>query len=148
MSTTYESLLDFEANLGFELPSLYKEILLNPPGCVIWYWAGSSWGYPEIAELTDLPKVANELLDVVGEQLEQGDFVFYMHQGYTFWYMKNLKGNGDPEIWEFTEGDAAPHKIGDSFTAWFNAYCRAVEEERTRKEDKMKAHFEQMQAKR
>jgi hypothetical protein len=145
MPNTYESLSEFEAKLGFELPSLYKEILLHPPGCVMGNWSG--WGNTEIAEQIDLHEYANELLNAIGEKLEQDDFVFDMHEGYTFRYMKNLMSNSDPEVWEYTEGRPSPHKIGDSFTTWFNEFCKAVDQERTRKEKEMMAYFEQMKTK-
>ena len=44
-------------------------------------------------------------------------FVFVMHQGYTMLYFDCTDGD-DPPVYLFTDGEPAPRKVFDKFSAW------------------------------
>lgn len=90
-----------EESLGFSLPAAYREFLL---------WMGHGAG--AFLRGTDcfyqcLPLLqgwATELLEENGnpEVLPEDAFVFGMHQGYQFVFMRRLDGD-DPPIYSYTE---------------------------------------------
>ncbi|MEO7486978.1 MAG: hypothetical protein ABIU77_07740 [Ferruginibacter sp.] len=70
---------------------------------------------------TDLHDAKNELnieaVELLKENginnfLAKDDFVFMMHQGYTFWYFK-ADGNPDPIVYGFQEGKTEPDNHGN-----------------------------------
>jgi len=70
----------------------------------------------------DFYSAALELLDENGIDnfLAEDDFVFMMHQGYTFWYFK-ADGNPNPVVYGFQEGKTKADELG-SFSDFILLY--------------------------
>ena len=70
-----------------------------------------------------LPKLrgwAEDLLRQCGSQytLPEKAFVYLMHQGYSFFYFLADQTSEDPPVLAYLEGDPAPIKKAESFSAW------------------------------
>ncbi len=64
---------------------------------------------------SDTPEIQQWAIDLLRENdipnfLKADDFVFLMHQGYTFCYFR-ADGKENPDVWNYTEGDAQPKFI-------------------------------------
>jgi len=73
---------------------------------------GKTGFYSEALELIDENGISNFL----GED----DFVFMMHQGYTFWYFK-ADGNSNPIVYGFQDGKTKPDDLG-SFSHFISEF--------------------------
>ncbi|MDQ2715867.1 MAG: SMI1/KNR4 family protein [Chloroflexota bacterium] len=100
---TEEEVRSLEDTLGFSLPATYREFLL---------WMGHARGAGNFLRGSDcfyewLPLIqgwAVELLEENGnpEVLPEDAFVFYMHQGYRFYFLRLSEGD-NPPIYYYTE---------------------------------------------
>jgi SMI1/KNR4 family protein SUKH-1 len=98
---TEEDVHKLEQHLGIILPAAYKEFL---------YWMGRGAGRLQrgsrffYGHLWDIKKVAVNLLDEneVPESLSDDAFVFYMHQGYQFAFLRASEGD-DPPVYYYGE---------------------------------------------
>jgi hypothetical protein len=88
---------------------------------------GSSY---TMSEILDLKKWAVELLeeDNSSEVLSDYDFVFFMHQGYQFYFFRLDEGN-DPRIYFYEEGEHSQKFVEkyDSFLDFLIEYYNDVE---------------------
>jgi hypothetical protein len=53
----------------------------------------------------------------VGLALDPADFVFAVHQGYTFLFFR-CGGSDDPPVFLYEEGETRFRQVADSFSAW------------------------------
>jgi SMI1-KNR4 cell-wall len=97
-----DKLAMYEQDYGMKFPKAYKDFYtsceLNTPANLI--------GTDLINQYSELKKWAVELLQEHGlpNTLQSDDFVFMMHQGYTFWYFK-ADGKENPAVYGFSEVD-------------------------------------------
>lgn len=115
-----EAIREVERDQPARLCEAYRCFLATLGGGAGRLFQGSDVFYPDVLGLRE---DALELLEEAGSpfQLEETDRVFYMHQGYLFWF---LRGTGpDPEVWGYGEGQHENLPILDSgcFTDWLRA---------------------------
>ncbi|MCU0546647.1 MAG: SMI1/KNR4 family protein [Oscillatoriaceae cyanobacterium Prado104] len=101
---TKEQIYSLERRSGLTLPIAYKEFLLWGGVWAGGLFIGSNCFYDSLPELR---KAAEELLesDEFPEPLPEDAFVFFMHQGYIFWFFKTSEGD-DPPVYGYEEGGA------------------------------------------
>lgn len=100
---TEEEVSSLELQLGVSLPSAYREFLL---------WMGHGAGQLMqgsdcfFAQLLTIQEWAKELLqeNSFPEKLPDDAFVFFMHQGYQFSFLRTTEGD-DPPIYYFLEDE-------------------------------------------
>lgn len=97
---TIEEVLALEQRLNLSLPEAYKEFLL-------WMGHGSPVLKGTNCFYEDLPNLLNwalELLDEDGfpKKLPDDAFIFLMHQGYYFMFLKISEGK-DPPVYDYIE---------------------------------------------
>jgi hypothetical protein len=112
-----EEVAALERQLGMEFPAAYKAFLLilgrdGGPDFI-----GSDCS---IRVLPGLRRGAEDLLRRSGSQytLPEKAVVFLMHQGYYFVYFLADQTSEDPAVFAYGEGDPAPAKKAESFSAW------------------------------
>jgi len=109
-----------------ELPASYMSFMKDA-GNGIRFFKGSSYN---MSEIFNLQEWAIELLDEDGsdEMLTDNDFVFFMHQGYQFYFFKLNEGN-DPPVYFYEEGENSKSFIKKykSFTDFIIKYYNEVE---------------------
>jgi len=109
---TWDEILALEQRLNLQLPAAYKEFLL-------WmgHGAGSLFRGSDVFydDLDGLKEAAIELLRENGltGYLPEDAFVFYMHQGYQFDFLRTSEGD-DPPLYHFGEGEG--------LTSWLQTY--------------------------
>jgi len=110
-----------EKAFGAPLPGEYKRLLLGEYPQVEEHMVGSDF---DMRYLPDLKGSAANLLDECGDPFVLGekDFVFIMHQGYTFLYT-SCNGSDDPPVYSYLEDNPAPRREFDHFSEWI-ALCR------------------------
>ena len=91
-----------EKEFARPFPAAYREFLLlfghNPAG----FFSGGS--YFEAYQLRNMQEEADEILTRNGEkELGSDEFVFFIHQNYSFYFFK-LNGEDDPDIFLCIEG--------------------------------------------
>jgi SMI1-KNR4 cell-wall len=106
-----------EQQLGVTFPMAYKAFLF-----ILGRDGGSDFIGSDCT-IRHLPKLrgwAEELLRRCGSQytLSEKAFVYLMHQGYSFFYFVADQTSQDPAVYAYLEGNPAPVKNADSFTAW------------------------------
>jgi len=99
-----------EKKYAVRLPPDYREFLLRCGNGVDNLWRGSDY---RIDMLSDIQEAAEELLSEANLSLPDGAFVFFMHQGYQFFFLT------DDGVYFFVEGNAAIEKRYGSFTEFF-----------------------------
>ena len=100
-SISKEDIKKVEQMAGEKLPEEYR-IFLEIGGNGVRFLKGSSY---DITEVFNLKKWANELLeeDNSDEVLSTNDFIFFMHQGYQFYFFKLNEGD-NPPVYFYEEG--------------------------------------------
>ncbi len=82
------------------------------------YWIGSDCSFDDVPKLREW---ADELLEENSFpcKLKDDDFVFWMHQGYMFYYF-NLSEGDDPPVYYYSEAAEISSfvKCSDSFTSF------------------------------
>jgi hypothetical protein len=114
-----DEVASLERQLGVMFPAAYKAFL---------FVLGRDGGPDFIGSdctIRHLPKLrewAEGLLRECGSQytLPEKAFVFFMHQGYSFLYFVADQSSEDPAVYAYVEGDSAPVKKAESFTAWLS----------------------------
>lgn len=105
-----------EVSLGIELPNSYRNFLLAMGRSAGSLFIGSSAFYESLFELREW---AQELLEEneVRDPLPPDAFVFLMHQGYQFMFLRNSEGE-DPPVRSYNEADPGQtfQVIAPSFT--------------------------------
>ncbi len=98
---TEEEVHELEKALGFSVPAAYKEFLLWMGYGARTFMRGSDWSYWFILRIQ---QGAVELLEENGnpEVLPEDALVFFMHQGYFFYFMRVSEGE-NPPIYFYTE---------------------------------------------
>ncbi|NGN63761.1 SMI1/KNR4 family protein [Streptomyces sp. A7024] len=115
-----ETIREIERDQPAPLCEAYRCFLSLLGGGAGRLFQGTDVFYPDVMGLRE---GALELLEENGFpfELQETDRVFYMHQGYLFWF---LRGTGpDPEVWGYGEGQHENQPILDSdrFTDWVRA---------------------------
>ena len=106
-----------EQAFGSSLPAIYRSWLLAhgriPPDRFV----GSDCTYPVLLKLNSW---AQEVLEENGHpfHLAAHDFVFFMHQGYHFFYFNTADGDADPVVFEYLEGWRAPSVVEQRLSDW------------------------------
>jgi hypothetical protein len=97
-----------------DLPSSYVQFLKIAGRGAGRFLQGSDFAFPELLELRSW---AEELLVEAGVEfrLRPEDFVFFMHQGYQFWFFRNAEG---VPVFGFGEGEPMPRATFSSFPEW------------------------------
>jgi hypothetical protein len=112
-----EEVAALEKQLGVTFPAAYKAFLL-----ILGRDGGSDFIGSDctICQLPGLRAGAEDLLQRSGSQytLPEKAFVFLMHQGYFFVYFLADQTSEDPPVFAYREGDPAPVKKAESFSAW------------------------------
>lgn len=103
---TKEEIQQLERVLGLRLPLAYQEFLLWMGHGAGGFLAGSDWIFED---LFDLKEAARELLEEnrSTEVLPEDTFVFFMHQGYRFLYLRPSEGE-NPPVYEYSEAMKPP----------------------------------------
>lgn len=121
---SWHEIAELERQLGFNLPSMYRSLLLKMGHGAGNFWAGEDCFYKH------LPLIqiwAKELLteDSFPLSLPNDAFVFFMHQGYQFNFFKLSEGD-NPPVYSYLEGQSEREfiKTYDKFTDFF---CAEVE---------------------
>ncbi len=98
---TVEEIQLLECKLGHSLPEAYKEFLLWMGHSTGRLLAGSDYSYRDLASLQI---AAEEMLreDKFTQSLPDDAFVFLMHQGYQFSFIRTLEGD-DPPVYDYVE---------------------------------------------
>ena len=82
------------------------------------YWIGSDCSFDDVPKLREW---ADELLEENSFpcKLKEDDFVFWMHQGYMFYFF-NLSEGDDPPVYYYSEAAEISSfvKCSDSFTSF------------------------------
>jgi hypothetical protein len=112
-----EEVAALEQQLGVKFPAAYKAFLF-----ILGRDGGSDFIGSDCT-VRQLPKLrgwAEDLLRRCGSQyaLPEKAVVYLMHQGYSFFYFVADQTSDDPEVHAYLEGDPAPVKKAESFTAW------------------------------
>lgn len=119
-----QQLMQMVGNL--RLPSTYLQFM-GYAGNGIRFFKGSSY---TMREIENIQTWAQELLseDESLEILTSNDFVFFMHQGYQFYFFKLDEGD-NPPIYYYEEGENHQKFIKkyDSFSEFVIAYYNDVE---------------------
>lgn len=112
-------ILLLERSLGFTLPATYRAFLRIVGKGSGEFLDGSVF---HLSEIPRLQEAARELLDEAGRPwaLEAEDFVFLMHQGYEFLFLRR-DGSEDPPVYLYEELEAAPRLWARSFSDWIHA---------------------------
>ena len=103
-----------EKVIGRKLPLQYREFLLGIGFGAGRFLQGTDIFLPSIEGLkTDAEELLRENNE--GTELEEADFVFFMHQGYEFAYF-NMSAGDDPPIYQYVEGNGPPVLAWNSFS--------------------------------
>ena len=104
-----------EAELGIVLPRAYREFLLTMGRSAGDFFCGTDFLYADLP----LREYADELLSEgdVPLALHPADFVFAMHQGYTFLFFR-CGISDDPPVFLYEEDRTSFERVADSFSAW------------------------------
>jgi hypothetical protein len=106
-----------EQQMGVKFPAAYKAFLF-----ILGRDGGSDFIGSDctIRHLLKLRGRAEDLLRRCGSQytLPEKAVVYLMHQGYSFFYFVADQTSEDPAVYAYLEGDPAPVKKAESFTAW------------------------------
>jgi SMI1-KNR4 cell-wall len=112
-----EEVAALEQELGVRFPAAYKAFLF-----ILGRDGGSDFIGSDctIRHLPELRGGAEDLLRRCGSQftLPKKAFVYLMHQGYNFFYFLADQTSEDPAVFAYLEGDPAPVKKSESFSAW------------------------------
>ncbi len=113
-----EEIQEIERKFNNRLPSAYKEFLTACGKCAGDFMVGTDILYPAVL---GLKKFAQELLTESDSEfaLTEDQFVFAMHQGYTFLFFSCR--DDDPEIYRYLEYDKKPEKVFDHFSVWLDS---------------------------
>jgi hypothetical protein len=105
-----------EAIHGGSLPAIYRQFLLPMGRSAGKFLAGSDYLY---GKLSGLRSSAEGLLRECNASfmLDRSDFVFLVHQGYTFLFFDSRRPDDLP-IFLFEEGDAKSKQVFDHFSEW------------------------------
>lgn len=97
-----EEIRALEEQLGLSLPGAYKEFLLWMGHNAGSFLRGSDCFYQDLRHLREW---AIELLEEndFSETLPNDAFVFFMHQGYQFAFLRTCEGD-DPPVYYYHEG--------------------------------------------
>ncbi|WP_051530636.1 SMI1/KNR4 family protein [Ruminococcus flavefaciens] len=99
---------------NIKLPSAYVEFMRYAGNGL--FWVGSDYGFNEVPELKEW---ADELLEenCFPHKMKEDYFVFWMHQGYMFYFFKLSEGD-DPPVYYYSECAQISDfvKCSDSFT--------------------------------
>lgn len=111
-----EEVASLEQEYAAKLPAAYKAFLF-----ILGRDGGSDFIGSDCT-IHHLPKLrgwAEDLLRRSGSEYELPEraFVFLMHQGYSFFYFVVDQASEDPPVYAYREGEPAPSKKAESFTA-------------------------------
>lgn len=114
-SVSESEILTIERGLGVKLPPDYRLFLSRMGDGVNGIFTGNDVFYDLLG---DIREGADELLEEDGcnFHLDRQDFVFWMHQGYIFEFMRL---GGDGRVYSYHEGDMHPRVSFKNFTDWF-----------------------------
>ncbi len=92
---TEEEVARLEEATHLSLPQAYREFLLTMGKNAATLLEGSDWLYPQ---LLNLQEVAREILieESFPQQFPEDAFVFLMHQGYVFCFVRTSAGDNPP----------------------------------------------------
>ena len=106
-----------EAEYGLTLPRAYREFLASMGKSAGEFLCGTDFLY------ADLPPLLENAYDLLSEDeaplaLDIDDFVFAMHQGYTFLFFR-CGSSDDPPVFRYEENVPQFDKVAESFSSWF-----------------------------
>lgn len=101
-----------EARFGVSLPEDYREFLRVAGRRADSLWVGSDF---TLERLPGMQLAARSLLAETGLDLPDGAFVFYMHQGYVFFF---ISSDG---VFSYQEGDSCYEKQYGCFLDFLEA---------------------------
>jgi hypothetical protein len=98
-----EEVTALEVSLGVEMPNAYRDFLLTMGRGAGDLFIGSDVYYDRLFELREW---AQDLLDEneATDTIPLDAFVFLMHQGYQFMFLRKSEGE-DPPVWAYNEAD-------------------------------------------
>ncbi len=109
-----EEVLQFQQDLGFQIPAAYTHYLLAVGKDCGDFLTGSDRLF---TELDSIHQSALALLsDDCGPTLPDGAFVFCSHQGYQFLFLR--AGTDDPPVEYYLEGGVGFRIVSTSFSEW------------------------------
>jgi hypothetical protein len=102
------------------LPECYRDFLATMGRSAGEFLVGTDYAFPHLLEFRTR---AERLLKSSQSNfaLSPTTFVFAFHQGYTFLFFHCDGEHDDPPVFLFTEEEAQPRKVSDSFAAWLRA---------------------------
>lgn len=108
-----EEIRKLEAHAKVRLPNAYRTFLSMFGHDAHRLWIGSDARYEQLGGFRE---VADEIAKEDGVELKPADFVFLMHQGYTFVYFTADGINDDPPVFQHIEGEGVHKKVSESFS--------------------------------
>ena len=113
---TDEEIASIEASAGVKLPATYRAFLAKMGRSAGTFLQGTDFLFPDLLTLkAQAQRLLRESKAPVG--LDAADFVFAVHQGYTFVFFK-CGTDDDPPVFVFEEGDTSFRPGAESFSAW------------------------------
>lgn len=109
-----DEISELEKLADTKLPQTYVEFMLAMGKQAGAFLSDVLMTYPGIAEFGR--SEAQSLVEGTGFELPADAFVFVdWDYGFLFFYTKQ---GDDPPVYRYQEGESAPEKVADSFTAW------------------------------
>ncbi len=107
-----------EAAVKLVLPGSYRFFLERCGKCAGEFLVGTDWEYDVLVELQE---DALNLLDEAPPDLflPEDAFVFAMHQGYQFLFLRCGEGD-DPPVLYYLDENQAFEEVAPSFSRWFS----------------------------
>lgn len=111
-----------ERDLGVQLPAIYREFLAVMGRRAGTFFEGTDFLY---RDLPTLREQAEHLLRRcnAGLALDHSDFVFAVHQGYTFLFFR-CGGSDDPPVRLYEEDETSFREVAKSFSSWLVGAAR------------------------
>ncbi|HTE18603.1 MAG TPA: SMI1/KNR4 family protein [Armatimonadota bacterium] len=113
-------ILEVEEDQDVELPRAYKAFLQVMGGGAAMF-EGTDYCYPEILGLRDHAEYLLLTNSVV--PLPEDAFVFMMHQGYQFSFIRSSEGD-DPPVYHYMDGDPSYQQVAETFTGYIRQYAQ------------------------
>jgi hypothetical protein len=119
-----EDVRELEAATGVRLPASYRAFLQVMGRSAGDFFDGTDVLFPALLTLREDAEFLLQRCNAA-VRLLPNDFVFAVHQGYTFLFLRT-DGTDDPPVYVYLEDDPEFRKAGDSFSSWLRG---AVQDE-------------------
>jgi len=116
---TEQDIAKIEAKYGIQLPAAYRSFLAAMGRSAGTFFVGTDFLFPDVLTLREQ---AERLLQECKAKIALGktDFVFAVHQGYQFLFMKSGESD-DPAVFLYEECEEDFRLAADRFSDWLLA---------------------------